>query len=143
MSIEAALDADYATAWKPEPGDTLIGQVTEITERDGGYGVYPIVTVKRDDGEELALHAYHTVAQNELAEQRPQIGERIGIKYVGRVAGKDAKGSYHAYRIKVDRPDGPSINWARYSDGHEPSEDNVVTADFTAPKPAADDPLPF
>ena len=71
-------------------GDKLIGTVVDLDERDSDYGdePYPIVTVETDDGNELACHAFHTVARNELAKQRPVVGERIGIAYHGKADGK-------------------------------------------------------
>jgi hypothetical protein len=103
-SLHDRLNAEFAQAWKPDPGDVLVGEVIELSERDGGYGSYPIVTVRQDNGEEAAFHAYHTVAASQLAEQRPAIGERVGIKYRGRVKGDGPHGPYHSYTVKVDRP---------------------------------------
>ena len=62
-SLSDRLDS-YAEAWRPKPGDKLIGVVVDLDERDSEYDdpPYPIVTVETDDGEELAFHAYHTVA---------------------------------------------------------------------------------
>ena len=87
MSLEKALDTDYAPAWRPEAGDKLVGEIVGLSERPGyDETPYPIVTVRQDDGTELALHAFHTVIANELAKQRPVVGERIGVKYLGRTA---------------------------------------------------------
>ena len=99
-SIDDRLDS-FAEAWKPEPGDKLIGTVVDLDERDSAYGdePYPIVTVETDDGNELAFHAFHTVARNELAKQRPAIGDRIGIAYHGKQDGKN----YESYRVIVER----------------------------------------
>ena len=57
-SLDDRLD-NFAEAWKPEPGDKLIGTVVDLDERDSAYGdePYPIVTVQNDDGNELAFHA--------------------------------------------------------------------------------------
>ena len=107
------LDREFAPAWRPEPGDKLIGEVVEIGQRSGEWGAYPIVTVRQDDGQELALHAFHTVAANELAKARPQIGERIAIKYAGQRAGADGRTKYHAYRVAVER-DAAAFNWGAF-----------------------------
>jgi hypothetical protein len=112
-SIEEQLDAEYAPAWRPDPGDKLVGIVTEISEREGAFGVYPIVTVMGDDGETLAFHAFHEVAQNELARLAPKLGDAIGVKYLG----KDEARGYHRYRVRRAASGDSAINWSRYGDG--------------------------
>lgn len=62
-SINDRLDREYAPAWKPRQDDKLIGVVVAIDAYDAGYGEYKIVTVRQDNGEELAWHAYHDVAK--------------------------------------------------------------------------------
>lgn len=113
-NVDAQVDREFADAWRPDPGDKLVGDVVELGQRDGAYGAYPIVTVRRDDGTELALHAFHTVAQTELARARPQIGERIAIKYVGKKTGADGRSSYHAYKVAVDRQ-AAAFNWGAFA----------------------------
>ena len=115
MSIQDALDRDYAEAWRPTAGDSLFGEVVEIGERAGEHGSYPIVTVKQTDGEERAFHAFHTVAANQLAEARPKVGDEIGIRYKGKVSGEGPHGDYHSYRVVVDRPS-RDIDWAQYGE---------------------------
>jgi hypothetical protein len=147
-TIDDRLDADYAPAWRPAVDDKLTGEVVALSERDGGYGTYPIITLKRDDGDELAVHAMHTVLSAQLAELRPKVGDRIAIKYLGKIANKAGTGSYHGYRAVSDAADG-GVDWGRYGDGDEeaggsdlPSTSDATTT--TAPAVAADDePLPF
>ena len=149
-TLQDRLDADYAPAWKPEPEGTLIGEIVELTERDGGYGSYPIVTVRQDDGQVLAAHAFHTVLAQQLAEHRPAIGERIGIKYKGKTRSSGERPvDYHAYVVRVDRLAGTSIDWARYGDGQQqapPAAQQApqhATGDPGPTPPASDDDIPF
>jgi hypothetical protein len=150
-SLSDRLDSDYAKAWRPNQGDSLIGEVQELSERDGSYGPYPIVTVMQENGEALAFHAFHTVAASQLAEQRPAIGDRIGIKYKGKATGSDGRGGYHNYRVVVDRPAGTSsIDWSKHGeseavDGEPAAASSTVNdGDFQpAPRPAGDDDIPF
>jgi len=132
-TLEDRLNADFATAWKPDPDGLLIGEVVELSERDGGFGSYPIITVKQDDGELLAFHAYHTVAASQLAAARPAIGARIGIRYKGKIDGGGTHGSYHGYRIVTDHPAGTSIDWSKYGEAAE------QPADQGPARPATDD----
>ena len=111
-SLEERLDT-FAEAWRPKTGDKLIGTVVDLDERESEYDEepYPIVTVRTDDGQELAFHGFHTVARNELAKQRPRVGERIGIAYHGVPEGR----KYEAYRIIVERDEPRDLDWNRFA----------------------------
>jgi CheY-like chemotaxis protein len=69
------------------------------------------------NGGERAVHAFHTVLPEGLAEAAPKIGETVGIKYVGRV--ESESGGYHKYKVVVDRADG-GVDWSAYAEdaGH-------------------------
>lgn len=131
-SISERLNEDYAEAWRPEAGDELIGKVTEIGSRSSDQGAdYLIVTVRREDGERRAFHAFHTVAANALRDQSVSIGDEIGVRYVGYKETPDGpyKG-YHDYRLVVDHPAGwspvtaPSAAPAHEGPAPEPSTDD-------------------
>jgi hypothetical protein len=138
QDVNAQVDREFADAWRPEPGDKLIGEVVELGQRDGAYGVYPIVTVRQDDGVELAFHAFHTVAQSKLAEARPQVGERVAIKYLG--LNKRGDRPYHDYRAAVDRA-AVAFNWRAFGDDAGEIEPDIA-AGLDEPKNADDD-IPF
>jgi len=114
-TLSDRLDEDFAPAWRPQPGDKLVGEIVGISERTGQFEAYPIITVRQDDGTERAWHAFHTVAASELAKQRPKVGERIGVKYTGQRAGQGGT-SYHAYKVQVDRGEVAGIDWTKYGD---------------------------
>lgn len=118
----------FAEPWMPGLGAKLIGEVVDLDERENEYGSYPIVTVLTDEGAELAFHAFRTVAKNELAKQRPQVGDRIGIVYLGKPEGKD----YELYRIKVERDEqSKSIDWDKHaSEPAEPTESSETKDDI-------------
>jgi hypothetical protein len=138
-TLDERLDS-FAEPWKPEPGDKLVGEVVELDERTNEYGTYPVVTVRTDDGEELAFHAFRTVAKNELAKQRPEVGDRIGIKYVGKPEGKD----YELYRVKVERNESQPqpLDWSAYA-GDEPSEAETDDISRQEERPTFEDDAPF
>ena len=108
-NIGDALDRDFAPAWRPESGDKLIGVVTDLSSRTGEYGSYPIVTVRDDDGNEWAVHAFHEVLANEFARIAPKVGDRIGIKY----AGKHPERGYHRYRVQRDGD--AAFDWSQFA----------------------------
>jgi hypothetical protein len=113
--IEDRLDRGFPEAWKPAPGDKLVGTVTEVGERDGGFGSYPIIGVLTDDGDEFSVHAYHTVLRNEVAQQRPRVGDRIGIAYHGKK--DDGEKGYERYRVIVEHQAQPDTepDWDRHA----------------------------
>jgi hypothetical protein len=115
-SISEQLES-FAEAWRPEPGDALIGEVVDLDERDSEYGdvPYPIVTVLTDDGNEVAFHGFHTIARRELAKKQPQVGERIGIKYIGPASTTKAGMSpAQLYKIVVEREESKkTVDWER------------------------------
>jgi hypothetical protein len=135
--IEDRLEADFAPAWRPERGEKLVGEVVAISERTGGYGSYPIVTLRRDDGGEVAIHAFHQVLAARLAEVQPKVGEHLGVKYEGEINGGERR--YHSYRVVVDRPERP-INWSAYRDDTPGATPSDLAAHETGPsEPTAGD----
>lgn len=119
--------------WLPEPGGRLVGRVVEVGQRESRFGgTYPVVAVLTDSGEELLVHAYHTVLKGELAAQRPRPGDRIGIKYLGPDSGR----GYERYRVIVDRtgalgdPDPPWDHYAEEADQElaQPPEGGLSTS---------------
>jgi hypothetical protein len=156
-TLQNVLDATQAAAaWRPAPGDTIIGELADVGERDNGYGPYPILTLLTDDGA-ISVHCFHEVLRSELAKLSPQVGECIGIKYIGRHPEK----SYHQYRVSVERPGGSVVDWSRYgdaglddqqrawsedSDGRYSATTPVTLEGAQAPQVAAkgsDDDIPF
>lgn len=136
-TIHQDLDRDFAPAWKPSPGDKLVGIITDLSTRDGEYGTYPIVTVRSEDGE-YALHAFHEVLQNELARVAPKVGDQLGIKYVG----KDPDKGYHRYRVRRDGDE--SFNWGRFVDAESTGDESDVPADTNGmPVASGDRPPPW
>jgi hypothetical protein len=79
------------TGWRPKPGDTISGVVTDLAVCHGEHGSYPLVEL---DGT-TNLHAFHEVLRNELARRSPKIGDRLEVTYQGRHPERD----YHVYRV--------------------------------------------
>ena len=113
----------------------LIGEVLSLDTRadafDGDDDV--IVTVRTDAGDELAFHAFHTVARTELSRARPKVGYWIGVKY----GGKHENG-YHVWRVALDRDAEPE--WDRIGAQAEAELNANGAEDRTD---AGDDDLPF
>lgn len=140
MNLEDRLDKP-TTAWKPAPGDKIIGTVLELDTLESKFsGSYPLVVIETDDGEGNAIHAFHTVLRSELARKRPAIGDRLGIKYFGR----DEDGGYEMYRVILDRkePDArAAVDWDDVAAGaaHELASADVAPPSDLDATPAEED----
>ena len=88
-------------AWKPEEGDSLTGRVIDVEQMENEYGIHPVLTIVTDGGREVTWHVFGTVAQKEVARQRPKVGDGIGVKYLGQPEGK----AYKLWRVVVEHID--------------------------------------
>jgi hypothetical protein len=98
MSIRDQYDQSFAPGWKPEVGDEILGIVTEISEREGRFGAYPILTLTVVDDangtetltdERLAVHCAPTALQRWVEEKDPQIGDEVALRRNGLKTGKN------------------------------------------------------
>jgi hypothetical protein len=133
------LAAQGAKGWKPEPGDTLTGVVVGITPSNPGeYGIYPIVTIRKDDGELVALHAFHATLKNRLIEKRPVAGEVIAVQFHGERESKkeDSRGrkrTYNSYAVVVDRPDSEAnTSWDSFAPEDAKQDEHIFDPDEVA-----------
>lgn len=132
-------DGEYPSSWIPAVGDILVGEVLRYSKGTTEYGQYPIVVLADEEtGEERSVWLLHTVLLREFQEQKPRIGERVGVKRL-----PDSEKGYRRYALRVDRP--------------EPEPDDLLEeatpADFVPepdpeppappPGPPPDDDLPF
>jgi hypothetical protein len=138
----------FPESWRPKnPGEKLIGELTDVDLRESEYGdPYPILTVLvesgQEDGKQLepgvekAWHAFHTMSRNEVTKKKPQIGERVGIVYAGFGEAQPGMNAPVRWRLLVDRP--------KRAIDYEPLAENESEGDEPLPPAAAaDDDLPF
>jgi hypothetical protein len=136
--------AEPPTAWKPEPGDLLLGSILDIDARTTAHSKRPndcpVITILNEDDEVVYdWWAYHDVAKKELAKLRPKVGERIAVRYMGR-----HPNGYFMYKIRIDRQDRGTFDWSRVEpdpDGLPPEaapNGNVLQLQAREPKPVAD-----
>jgi len=141
MSTLANRLDSFPEAWKPQPGEKLIGKLVDLDLRNSEYGPpYPILTVLDEAGHEWAWHAFHTMARNEVAKRRPQIGEQVGISYHGKGTAAPGMNAPERWRLLVDRPRElqPPIDWEAVAPDATQADDTT-----SATAPAADDEIPF
>jgi len=93
-------DGNHAAAWTPGPGDILIGTVKSYSTDRNQYGPVRVVTIQDEETGELAsVWISSTVLLSLFKEQKPRVGERIGLKYTGKHPEKNCE----LYALIVDR----------------------------------------
>jgi hypothetical protein len=148
MSNDMDMDVAYAEGWRPEPGDVVIGVITDLSNgwSDQTQTNYPIVTLHDEKTDkDVAVHAFHQVLRSKLNELRPKVGETIGIKFVEKRPTKDGKREVSIYNVKVK---GRSANIWDTPVMAPPPVPSVVTQSIDAVAPedegtGADDDIPF
>jgi len=73
-----------AEGWRPNPGDTITGKVTDLTTGQGDYAKYPIITLATKDGD-VNVHCFHHTLKNRVKEMRPKRGHTLTITFLGEV----------------------------------------------------------
>jgi hypothetical protein len=114
LSYSARLDSASAPPWKASPGDKIIGSVIDRDTYEGDFGETAVLTIQVSDpastldgqpletGDEYRVFGYGTVLSRDIAKYDPQIGDLVGIKFVGN-AEKSRPGQQPAkiYRFRV------------------------------------------
>jgi len=98
-------ERQYAAGWRPAIHEVIQGNIIELSER-AGYDeeLYPIVVIRTDTDEERAVHAFHFVLRSKLAELEPVVGDRIAIRYDGKIQSKTpGHKPYHGYQVVLER----------------------------------------
>ena len=143
-----------STSWQPDNPENedanhdnpLRGTLVNVDVRTGGeWGDYPIVTVKKEDGEEVAVHAFRTVLLNEFVSKAPKIGEELEIHYGGtKTPNRPGAKPYHVYKLVVIGREGGAFAWGRFGDVAEfVPEPAPEPAPAAAPTGPTDDEIPY
>ena len=92
---------EFPPAWKPIPGEVLVGTVEAYDVASGKYGDSKVCILRdQAEGSLVAVYLSSMVLLNEFSKIRPKIGEQVGIRYLGKADGDNA---YHRYKVVVDR----------------------------------------
>lgn len=116
-----------AAGWLPEPGDKLIGEVTELSagysdyraKTNNGNGTYPIITVKVTEpsqsagkavtaGTEISVHGFQHILYDRFMSLRPALGEVVEIECGGKRPTRDGSQSVVLYKCRVRGREGTS-----------------------------------
>lgn len=150
----AAPDVFSSTSWQPDnPGaedanhdNPLEGKIVSVDVRTGGeWGDYPIITVEKEDGSQVAIHAFRVVLLNEFVAKAPKIGETIRVHYGGTKQPKGNGKPYHVYKVVVVGREGGEFAWGRFGDVTEflPEPAPEPAPPAAAPTGPTDDSIPF
>lgn len=100
------VDVMLATAWKPQPGETLTGALVHKELRTGGdYGDYVVAYFDDGSGTLTAVHCFHQTLRDGLKELNPTRGEFVSVTYAGEKDSnkrRDKDGApvvYHHYAV--------------------------------------------
>lgn len=101
--VAAEMSADYAPGWKPEPKSVLMGNVVSLDLAYSEYNPdgYPVVTIRSEQGEDTALHCFHSALNTRIKELKPAVGEYVQVLYKGKQTSKDGKREYQAYVVQM------------------------------------------
>ncbi len=144
MSMMDRLNKDVE-GWKPEVGETITGIVSAVDTRPSEYSDedYPTVEIATEDGRDVLVHGFHSVLKKELANQKPQPGDRIGIRYAGLKTPKGAGKDYESYRVIVEHlsAPAPAPDWNAMGASADAELGETVPAPRNQPQPGAYNPL--
>lgn len=122
MSVTANVTPESiatAAAWRPTPGEKIVGTLVHREFRETEYGTYPVVYIQDADTGIHAVHAFHATLKDGLRTLKPKRGTEVSITYLGEAESgkrKEKDGSpvkYHHY-VVVDPSvilDSEDINW--------------------------------
>lgn len=124
-----ALDEEaegWPASWNPEPGDNLVGTIRRYSTGPSAYGPVRTVIIERDNKERVSLWLSSTVLLDLFKRDKPKVGERIGVRYLG----KHPEKKYRRWALVVDR-DGSEPDFAPLGgeQGGSPPDPGEDTAD--------------
>ena len=140
VDIDALLDAEEAKgpgdSWKPEtPGEQIQGTVTEIKHIwvEKSHKHLPAVVLETPEGDSVDVVASRDILRDELLAKQVQVGDLIGVRYLGQPEGKRyfryavANGAYDKKTKTFTTPRDPEKAFTV-----EPSADDDFTSEAQA-----------
>jgi hypothetical protein len=93
---------NWPPAWRPQPGEVLVGVVDRYAIGHTPDGLIRTVIVTEElTGVRVRLWLSSTILLSLFAQHQPRPGERIGVRYCWR----DLDNGYHRWMLVVDRPE--------------------------------------
>jgi hypothetical protein len=105
------LDQPRAESWKGEnAGDEIAGIVKRLDTAETAYGTARIVVVDPGDGQLRSIWLIHDALKSQMEKLKPDVGDCIAVRYLGKLNSPKTGRSYHAYSVSTDR-DRPGFKW--------------------------------
>lgn len=113
----------YASAWRPDTGDILVGTLKDYKEDvQTQYGVCDVAEISDPDGQRQAVWLFHRVLENLWEEENPEIGDNVGVLYLGETTPKNGGSSYHNYELLVEKNTSTEVNETNQTPSNDPAE---------------------
>lgn len=101
-------DASFAPAWRWEnAGDGVEGVVVNVDKRvnDNHPEGYPIITLRQQNGDDIAVHGFATVLMNEIQDRNLRVGDTFAAIYDGKKTSSNGR-QFHAFRVATEPGNG-------------------------------------
>ena len=96
-----AREQEYATTWKPVPGEILEATYERTQTVETRFGEQQVSQIRDAEGKLWGVWHSHKVFRQQWHQADPQPGDRVGILYEGMREGDGYE--YHMYHIAVER----------------------------------------
>jgi hypothetical protein len=94
---------DGPPAWRPRPGEVLIGVIDRYTISDTPRGlVRTVIVIETQTGEQVSLRLASMRLLSLFAQYQPHPGERIDVRYRWNAPDQE----YQRWRLRIDHSEG-------------------------------------
>lgn len=127
------LDQGYPDGWRfnaetPE----IIGVFRRLEEGyTRQYGACPImILAELRSKTEWSVWLFHAVLRNQLARMKPEPGEVVAVRWLGKRKPESGGNEYDDYRVVVNRGQAGAVDWSKIGDAAEaPADDDAPFGD--------------
>lgn len=111
LDLLDGITEDQGTAWTPKDDEDqpegIQGKVITVTtvETDAKYGggTVPMLEIEEAGGQIWSVRGYHTVLRNQIEKNKPQVGDMVGIKYLGEKENRSGDNTYSNYGMQCPK----------------------------------------
>lgn len=136
LSMDERLNRE-SEVWRPdlEPKhpNPVSGVIDDISTFDGEFGAVPVLGIIDEGGKEWRVFCFGSVLQNRMVELKPEIGDLIGIKFLGKEKSRNFSNDYRNYRVIVEKKTGAaagSPDWEAMATAAEKATEAENLEDF-------------
>lgn len=131
-TLEERLAAGKPEAWKPEkPGDSIVGEIEDITTIVTDFGPSPVTTILREDGSAVNVAWFGGVLKGKFDSLAPAVGMKVALQYLGTKPSK-TKGhaDYKDWYVLLDETTRPAGSQPVRVATAGPAADGATPDDF-------------